>query len=57
MHIRDCGVFVTRYPEYLSKGMDMPSESFEAEYYRIQYATLLRNYGLQKEKKGYVSDN
>ncbi|PHU05361.1 Transcriptional regulator TAC1 [Capsicum chinense] len=31
--------------------MDMPSESFEAEYHRMQYATLLRNYGLQKEKK------
>ncbi|PHU01124.1 hypothetical protein BC332_30911 [Capsicum chinense] len=54
---RDCGVFVVEYVEYLSEGMDVPLVDFEAEYHRMRYATLLWNYGLQKVKKGYASDN
>ncbi|KAF3617054.1 hypothetical protein FXO38_34215 [Capsicum annuum] len=53
----DCGVFVAEYAEYLSEGMDVSSVDFEAEYHRMRYAALLQNYGLQKAKKGYVSDN
>ncbi|KAF3685216.1 hypothetical protein T459_23380 [Capsicum annuum] len=57
MHVRDCGVFVVGYAEYLSEGMDIPSVGFETEYHRMRYMALLWNYGLQKAKKGYVSDN
>ncbi|PHT76375.1 hypothetical protein T459_19897 [Capsicum annuum] len=52
-----CRVFVVGYGEYLSEEMDMPSVGFEAEYHRMRYASLLQNYGLQKVKKCYVSDN
>ncbi|PHT84225.1 hypothetical protein T459_12668 [Capsicum annuum] len=57
MHERDCGVFVAGYAEYLSEGMNVPSDDFEAEYHRMHYATLLRKYGIQKAKKDYVSKN
>ncbi|PHT32018.1 hypothetical protein CQW23_28355 [Capsicum baccatum] len=53
----DCGVFVAGYAEYLSEGMNVPSDGFEAEYHRMHYATLLRKYGIQKVQKGYVSEN
>ncbi|KAM3285007.1 hypothetical protein P3S67_023806 [Capsicum chacoense] len=54
---KDCGVFVAGYAEYLSEEMNVSSDGFEAEYHRIRYATLLRKYGIQKAKKGYVSEN
>ncbi|KAF3678238.1 hypothetical protein FXO37_04473 [Capsicum annuum] len=54
---KDCRVFVAGYEEYLSKGMDVPSVDFEAEYHHMRYTSLLRNYGLRKAKKYYVSDN
>ncbi|KAF3681190.1 putative protein EIN4-like [Capsicum annuum] len=54
---KDCGVFVAGYAEYLSKGMNVPSDGFEAEYHQIRYATLLRKYGIQKAQKDYVSEN
>ncbi|PHT51875.1 hypothetical protein CQW23_06337 [Capsicum baccatum] len=57
MHIKDCGVFIVGYAEYLSEGMNGSSVGFEAEYHRMRYATLLRNYSFQKAKKGYASDN
>ncbi|PHT36067.1 hypothetical protein CQW23_23767 [Capsicum baccatum] len=50
-------VFVAGYAEYLSEEMDMPLVDFEEEYHRMRCTTLIRNYGLQKAKKGYVSDN
>ncbi|PHU27363.1 hypothetical protein BC332_05695 [Capsicum chinense] len=53
----DCGVFVAGYAEYLSEEMNVPSDGFEAEYHRMRYATLFRKYGIQKAKKGYVSEN
>ncbi|PHU25398.1 hypothetical protein BC332_03730 [Capsicum chinense] len=53
----DCGVFVDGYAEYLSEEMSVPSDGFEAEYHRMHYATLLQKYGIQKAKKGYVSEN
>ncbi|PHT43139.1 hypothetical protein CQW23_17164 [Capsicum baccatum] len=52
-----CRVFVVGYGGYLNKEMDMLSVGFEAEYHRMRYASLLQNYGLQKVKKCYVSDN
>ncbi|PHT46771.1 hypothetical protein CQW23_15929 [Capsicum baccatum] len=54
---KDCGVFVAGYKEYLSEEMNVPSDGFEAEYHRMCYATLLRKYGIQKVKKGYISEN
>ncbi|KAF3683322.1 hypothetical protein FXO37_01923 [Capsicum annuum] len=54
---KDCGVFVAGYAEYLSEGMNVPSNGFEAEYHRIRYATLLRKYGIQKAQKDYVTEN
>ncbi|PHT55288.1 hypothetical protein CQW23_03774 [Capsicum baccatum] len=53
----ECEIFVVGYAEYISKGMSVPSVGFEAAYHRMRYACLLRNYGLRKEKKGYVSEN
>ncbi|PHT37916.1 hypothetical protein CQW23_21489 [Capsicum baccatum] len=53
----NCGVFVAEYAEYLSEGMNTPSVGFEEEYHRMRYTSLLRNYGLRKAKKCYVSDN
>ncbi|PHT58226.1 hypothetical protein CQW23_00589 [Capsicum baccatum] len=38
---KDRGVFVARYAEYLSEGMNVPSDGFEAEYHRMRYTTLL----------------
>lgn len=35
----------------------MPSGGFEAEYHRMRYVSLLRNYYLRKANKCYVSDN
>ncbi|PHU12225.1 hypothetical protein BC332_19155 [Capsicum chinense] len=55
--VLDCGVFVAGNVEYLSKEIIVPSVDFEVEYRRMRYASLLRNYGLQKVKKCYVSDN
>ncbi|KAF3626639.1 hypothetical protein FXO37_30288 [Capsicum annuum] len=55
--VEDCGVFVTGYAEYISEGMSVPSVGFEAAYHLMRYTSLLRNYGLQKTKKGYVSEN
>ncbi|PHU24260.1 hypothetical protein BC332_09367 [Capsicum chinense] len=53
----NCGAFVAGYAEYLSEGMNVPSDDFEAEYHRMRYATLLRKYGIQKAQKDYVSEN
>ncbi|PHU27154.1 hypothetical protein BC332_05486 [Capsicum chinense] len=54
---QNCGVFVAGYAEYLSEEMNVPSDDFEVKYHRMYYATLFRKYGIQKEKKGYVSEN
>ncbi|KAF3640145.1 hypothetical protein FXO38_22277 [Capsicum annuum] len=55
--IEDCGVFVAGYAEYLSEEINVPSDGFEAEYHQMRYVTLVRKYDIQKEKKGYVSEN
>ncbi|PHT67972.1 hypothetical protein T459_27459 [Capsicum annuum] len=53
----DCGFFVAGYPEYLSKGMDVPFVGFEEEYHQMRYASLFQNCGIRKAKKYYVSEN
>lgn len=57
LHAGDCGVFVVGYAEYLREEIVVPSVDFEADYHSMRYASLLQNYGLQKVKKCYVSDN
>ncbi|PHU17611.1 hypothetical protein BC332_13306 [Capsicum chinense] len=57
IHLRDCRVFVAGYAKYISEGMSVPSVGFEAAYHRMRYVSLLRNYGLRKEKKNYVGEN
>ncbi|PHU28731.1 hypothetical protein BC332_00824 [Capsicum chinense] len=54
---KDREVFVVGYAEYLSEGMNVPSDDFEAKYHRMCYTTLFRKYGIQKAQKGYVSEN
>ncbi|PHT94928.1 hypothetical protein T459_02810 [Capsicum annuum] len=56
-HHPDYGAFVAGYVEYLSEGMDVPSVDFKVECHRMQYASLLWNYGLHKVKKCPVSNN
>ncbi|PHT45651.1 hypothetical protein CQW23_14809 [Capsicum baccatum] len=53
----DCGVYIAGYVEYLNEGMNVPSVGFEEEYHRIRYTSLLQKYGIEKAKKGYVSEN
>ncbi|KAF3678561.1 hypothetical protein FXO38_03191 [Capsicum annuum] len=53
----NCGAFVAGYAEYLSEGMNVSSDDFEAEYHQMRYATLLQKYGIQKAQKDYVSKN
>ncbi|KAF3654520.1 putative protein EIN4-like [Capsicum annuum] len=53
----DCGVFVAGYAEYISEGMSVPIVGFEAAYHCLRYASLFKNYGIQKAKKDYVSEN
>ncbi|PHT29894.1 hypothetical protein CQW23_30523 [Capsicum baccatum] len=55
--VEDCRVFVAGYAECISEGMLVPSVGFETAYHRMLYASLLRNYGFQKAKKSYVSEN
>ncbi|PHT56814.1 hypothetical protein CQW23_05300 [Capsicum baccatum] len=44
-------------PSGNTEEMNVPSDDFEAKYHRMCYATLFRKYGIQKAKKGYVSEN
>ncbi|PHT34115.1 hypothetical protein CQW23_25915 [Capsicum baccatum] len=55
--LRDCGVFVAAYAEFLSDQMQIPSSNIDAEYLRKRYATLLWNYEVKKIKKIYSSDH
>ncbi|PHT50506.1 hypothetical protein CQW23_10253 [Capsicum baccatum] len=57
MHDGNCEVLVVGYAEYLSEGINVSSDGFEAEYHRMHYATLLQTYGIQKAQKGYFSEN
>ncbi|KAG5619956.1 hypothetical protein H5410_005174, partial [Solanum commersonii] len=50
-------VYVAAFAEYLSDEINIPSISFQSDYFRNRYATLLWKYGMNKFKAGYVSDN
>ncbi|KAH0755029.1 hypothetical protein KY290_025299 [Solanum tuberosum] len=53
----DCGMYVVAFTEFLSDEINIPSISFQSDYLRNRYATLLWKYGMDKAKAGYVSDN
>ncbi|PHU04855.1 hypothetical protein BC332_25677 [Capsicum chinense] len=55
--LRDCGVFVVGFAEFLSDEPSVSSSDFDAEYHRKKYTTLLWNYGVIKVRRGYASDN
>ncbi|PHT56044.1 hypothetical protein CQW23_04530 [Capsicum baccatum] len=55
--VEDCGVYVIGYADYLSEGMNASSDGFDAIYHHMRYASLLQKYGMQKTKRGYVSEN
>ncbi|PHT35755.1 hypothetical protein CQW23_23455 [Capsicum baccatum] len=53
----DCGVFVDAYAAILSEGQQVHSCDFDIGSQCARYASLLWNYGVIKEEKGYTSDN
>ncbi|KAG5621031.1 hypothetical protein H5410_006249 [Solanum commersonii] len=53
----DCGVFVVAYAEFLSDGLQIPSNGIISQSLRLRYASLLWNYGILKAPSGYVSNN
>ncbi|PHU19312.1 hypothetical protein BC332_10463 [Capsicum chinense] len=55
--MRDCGVFVVVYAEYLSEELDIPSSRIDAHYHHLRYASLLCKYGFIKAENRYVSEN
>ena len=50
-----CGLYVAAYADHISKGNLVPT--FDPEFTRIQYASLLWNYGMQKIQADATSDN
>ncbi|KAG5615592.1 hypothetical protein H5410_015416 [Solanum commersonii] len=55
--MRDCGLFVATYAEFLSDGLQVPSDRISSKTLRMRYASLLWNYGILKAQSGYVSNN
>ncbi|WMV08960.1 hypothetical protein MTR67_002345 [Solanum verrucosum] len=53
----DCGVFVAAYTEFLSDGLQIPSDGIISQSLRLRYASLLWNYWILKTRSGYVSNN
>ncbi|PHT43387.1 hypothetical protein CQW23_17412 [Capsicum baccatum] len=54
--LRDCGLFVTAYIEYLSDGLQVPNDVLDAGLFHKIYASLLWKYEEAKAKKPYASD-
>ncbi|KAG5619618.1 hypothetical protein H5410_004836 [Solanum commersonii] len=54
---KDCGLFIAAYAEFLSDGLQVPSDGISFETLRVRYALLLWNYGILKARSGYVSNN
>ncbi|KAH0738408.1 hypothetical protein KY290_037113 [Solanum tuberosum] len=52
----DCGLYVAAYADHISNGNVVP-KSFDSEFTRIQYASLLWNYGVQKIQADATSDS
>ncbi|KAG5603459.1 hypothetical protein H5410_034829 [Solanum commersonii] len=55
-HPNDCGLYVAAYADHISNGNVVP-KSFDSEFTRIQYASLLWNYGVQKIQADATSDS
>uniref|UniRef100_M1A2L9 Ulp1 protease family, C-terminal catalytic domain containing protein n=1 Tax=Solanum tuberosum TaxID=4113 RepID=M1A2L9_SOLTU len=53
--LRDCGLFVATFAEFLTDEIPIQSNAFRSDYHRTRYATLLWKYGSQKIEAGYVS--
>ncbi|KAG5609546.1 hypothetical protein H5410_020827 [Solanum commersonii] len=53
----DCGVFVAAYAEFLSDGLQIPSDGIISQSLCLRYASLLWNYEILKARSGYVSNN
>ncbi|KAH0692728.1 hypothetical protein KY290_020858 [Solanum tuberosum] len=51
----NCGLYVAAYADHISHGNGIPN-SFDSEFTRIQYASLLWNYGVQKIQADATSD-
>ncbi|PHT31487.1 hypothetical protein CQW23_27824 [Capsicum baccatum] len=52
----DCGPFVAAYAEYLSDGLQVPNEGFDAGLICKRYAALLWKFGEAKAQKPYATD-
>ncbi|WMV23904.1 hypothetical protein MTR67_017289 [Solanum verrucosum] len=53
----DCGMYVVAYDEYLSDRIPVPKISFRSDNLRARYGALLWQYGTEKAKARYVSEN
>ncbi|KAH0659041.1 hypothetical protein KY285_027592 [Solanum tuberosum] len=53
----DYGVFIAAYAEFLSDGIQTPSDGIISQSFRFRYASFLWNYGILKDRSGYVSNN
>ncbi|KAH0766742.1 hypothetical protein KY285_002613 [Solanum tuberosum] len=53
----DCGIYMLAFSEYLSYEQGIPAGNLDASFLRSRYATLLWNYGQQKNDAGAISDN
>ncbi|KAH0706543.1 hypothetical protein KY285_011072 [Solanum tuberosum] len=53
----DCGIFVAAYAEFLSDGLQIPSDGIISQSLRLRYASHLWNYGILNARSGYVSNN
>ncbi|KAG5601407.1 hypothetical protein H5410_032777 [Solanum commersonii] len=56
-HSNDYGVFVAAYTEFLSEGLQIPSDGIISQSLRLRYTSLLWNYRILKAQSGYVSNN
>ncbi|KAH0774130.1 hypothetical protein KY290_011267 [Solanum tuberosum] len=52
----NCGLYVAAYADHISNGNGVPN-SFDSEFTRIQYASLLWNYEVQKIQADTTSDS
>ena len=52
-----CRDFVAAYTEFLSDGLQVPSDGISFETLCMRYASLLWNYEILKPRSGYVSYN
>uniref|UniRef100_M1DT43 Ulp1 protease family, C-terminal catalytic domain containing protein n=1 Tax=Solanum tuberosum TaxID=4113 RepID=M1DT43_SOLTU len=50
---QDCGLFVAAYVEFLSDGLQVPSDEISSETLHMRYASLLWNSGILKARSGY----